>query len=84
MFNRVFHYFHHPFWGTPIFGNTHISYSHIANYYVFFWGGTSLQSPSNISMIHGYPILLERWILRSFPIYDYIPAPSSRGAVLKP
>ena len=26
-FNRVFHYFHHPFWGTPIFGNTHISES---------------------------------------------------------
>ena len=23
-FNRVFHYFHHPFWGTTIFGNTHI------------------------------------------------------------
>ena len=24
-FNRVFHYFHHPFWGpTPIFGNTHV------------------------------------------------------------
>ena len=23
-FNRVFHYFHHPIWGTPIFGNTHI------------------------------------------------------------
>ena len=23
---RVFHYFHHPFWGpTPIFGNTHIN-----------------------------------------------------------
>jgi len=22
--NRVFHYFHHPFWGAPIFGNTHI------------------------------------------------------------
>ena len=20
----VFHYFHHPFWGNPIFGNTHI------------------------------------------------------------
>ena len=20
-FNRVFQYFHHPFWGTPIFGN---------------------------------------------------------------
>ena len=23
-FNRVFHYFHHPFWGTSIFGNTPI------------------------------------------------------------
>ena len=22
--NRVFHYFHHPFWDTPIFGNTHV------------------------------------------------------------
>ena len=22
--NKVFHYFHHAFWGTPIFGNTHI------------------------------------------------------------
>ena len=25
-FNRVFHYFHHPFWGTPIFGNTQIAH----------------------------------------------------------
>ena len=24
-FNRVFHYFHHPFWDTPIFGNTHMN-----------------------------------------------------------
>ena len=24
-FNRVFHYFHHPFWGTLIFGNTHMN-----------------------------------------------------------
>ena len=23
-FSRVFHYFHHPFWGNLIFGNTHI------------------------------------------------------------
>ncbi len=23
--HRVFHYFHHPFWGTPIFGNTQIN-----------------------------------------------------------
>ena len=22
-FNRVFHYFHHPFWGTTIFGSIH-------------------------------------------------------------
>ena len=26
IFNRVFHYFHHPFWGTPIFGNIQIPY----------------------------------------------------------
>ena len=25
IFNRVFHYFHHPFWGTLIFGNTHVT-----------------------------------------------------------
>jgi len=24
LFNRIFHYFHHPFWGIPIFGNTHM------------------------------------------------------------
>ena len=24
-FNRVFHYFHHPFWDTLIFGNIHIA-----------------------------------------------------------
>ena len=23
-FNRVFHYFYHPFWGTTTFGNTHL------------------------------------------------------------
>ena len=23
--NRVFHYFHHPFWSIPIFGNTHLT-----------------------------------------------------------
>ena len=25
IFNRVFHDFHHPFWGTTIFGNTYVS-----------------------------------------------------------
>ena len=24
--NRVFHGKNHPFWGSPIFGNTHIKY----------------------------------------------------------
>ena len=24
--NKVFHYFHHPVWGSPIFGNTHIGW----------------------------------------------------------
>ena len=28
-FNRVFQYFHHPFWGTIILGNTHICMSFI-------------------------------------------------------
>ena len=40
-FNRVFHYFHHPFWGTPIFGNTHIWLIFpvcIGQYGVLFWG----------------------------------------------
>ena len=23
-FDRVFHYFHHPFWGTTIFGHTYV------------------------------------------------------------
>ena len=71
--------------GVPLYLETPIYHTAILQITMsFFGGGTSLQSPSNISMIHGYPILLERWILRSFPIYDYIPAPSSRGAVLKP
>ena len=25
-FNRDFHYFHHPFWGTPIFGSTFMGF----------------------------------------------------------
>ena len=31
-FNRVFHYFHHPFWGTTIFGNTQIDIPSILNH----------------------------------------------------
>ena len=26
--NRVFHYFHHPFWGTTYFRNPHLHYIH--------------------------------------------------------
>ena len=36
-FDRVFHYFHHPFWGpTPIFGNTHMEHI-IGLLYNLFW-----------------------------------------------
>ena len=47
IFNRVFHYFHHPFWGIPIFGNIHLACTHfiiccdhISPHPVFFWGGS--------------------------------------------
>ena len=49
-FNRVFHYFHHPFWSTAIFGNTHVtsgkrSHSWLKNVGTFFsWKVTSAQS----------------------------------------
>ena len=45
-FNGVFHYFHHPFWGTPIFGDTHIKcwfsmamlvYQRVTTYFREFW-----------------------------------------------
>ena len=29
IFNRIFQYFHHPFWGTPIFGNTHLKIDYL-------------------------------------------------------
>ena len=28
-FNRVFHDFHHPFWGTLIFGNNHVNWLYV-------------------------------------------------------
>ena len=36
-FNRVFHYFHHPFGGTPIFGNTHLKTDQISNWLDMFF-----------------------------------------------
>ena len=35
--NRVFHYFHHPFWGIPIFGNT-LVVSNICYFHPETWG----------------------------------------------
>ena len=42
-FDGVFHYFHHPFWGTPIFGNTQIEFQwpdrsegFLSKWFVFF------------------------------------------------
>ena len=44
-FNRVFSYFHHPFWGTLISGNTHICFPKLTpkkpggfRWYKFFFG----------------------------------------------
>ena len=37
-FNRVCPYFHHPFWGTLIFGNTHIFLVFNQPIWGFFWG----------------------------------------------
>ena len=34
-FNRVFPYFHHPFWGTTIFGNTHVNLWGVQNLVVW-------------------------------------------------
>ena len=39
-FNRVFHYFHHPFWGTPIFGNIH----------------TAMENPPFVDVLSIFPI----------------------------
>ena len=32
-FDRVFYYFHHPFWGTIIFGNIH--FKHFGGFFVY-------------------------------------------------
>ena len=49
-FNKVFHYFHHPFWGpTPIFGNTHIPKNHAKTSEILgfpqAWIGFQLRTP---------------------------------------
>ena len=36
-FNRVFHYFHHPFWGILIFGNTQILLQMLNRQFLFFF-----------------------------------------------
>ena len=46
-FNRVFHYFHHPFWDTPIFGNTHILLGFISEQKLYWNLGFSTQTHKN-------------------------------------
>ena len=83
-FNRVFHYFHHPFSGTPIFGNPHLSES-IATLsngsrFWFWWsqgsGERCLPDPPKWSWTNTYPrwwnehnIAPENWWLE----YDRFP-----------
>ena len=59
-FNRVFHDFHHPFWGTPIFGNTQIHSNFcwivVLFYHIFpeFQGGF-MSTLNNIWVTWAYP-----------------------------
>ena len=59
-FNRVFHYFHHPFWGTPIFGNTHMVLTFWPTKnggfsYGFLYGNMMVRHPGIVLGIHQSP-----------------------------
>ena len=56
-FNRVFHYFHHPFWGTTILGNIHLnkSFTNQANLWFI------LDIPQNNTKV--YPFLTYIWLI---------------------
>ena len=45
----------HPFWGTTIFGNTHVTLTHFdnLNFMHFFWGVDS--ADVSYEMLHGFP-----------------------------
>ena len=53
IFNEVFHYKYHPFWGTSIFGNTHI-YIFKYIYYIYISNDPN-QKKSRISSFVHFP-----------------------------
>ena len=55
-FNRVFHYFHHPFWDTPMFGNTSMNITGPLGHKIANWGPTQWRprgqaSPTFVSIV---------------------------------
>ena len=65
-FNRVFHYFHHPFWGFPIiFGNIHIGVEpKIGGFYHPKWMVKIMEHPILKWMI---------WGVKTTPIFGSTP-----------
>jgi len=53
-FKRVFHYFHHPFWGTPIFGNSHIGIQF--KFYVWLQDVLQMANKITVSLESGDPV----------------------------
>ena len=47
-FKRVFHYYNHPFWGIPIFGNTHVLYQRSQGEKTFFSSRSQPDAPQPI------------------------------------
>ena len=61
MFNRFFHYFHHPFWGpTPIFGNTR---SVLGITWVFPHLLVPIRSMYGIFYLHLADVYLHTWMV---------------------
>ena len=73
-FNRVFHYFHHPFWGpTPIFGNTHIPIGFGSMYGIFTYIYHKIQPNVGKYTIHGsYGIYLKYYYVKCSPFFQGI------------
>ena len=70
-FNSVFHYFHHPFWGTPIFGNTQM-------HEIFFWD----ICPLNFCYIQPLPCCVFFWVSRlTTPSWPEIMTPLSKEEI---
>ena len=75
IFNGIFHYLHHPFWGfPPIFGNTHIckntqnisKHSRWCSPPNLSWSTPNFNNPKNLSSVWFHPAeMLGSWILIS-------------------